>query len=407
MKMPLEGYRVIEWAVFQQGPLAGSLLGDLGAEVIKVEERTSGDPQRGMQKKQGSVGNNALMTVRNFYFEHANRNKKSFTLDVTKPKGKEIIYKLVEKSDVFLQNYRKRVSKRLGLDYATLFKYNPKLIYATASSWGRDGPDAERPSYDMTALARAGLLMAAAEHGRPPANMQVGLADHIGAMMAANAVVNALLMRERWGIGQEVETSVLGSMVTALGMLYDQRFTTGVEPLKTDRANAGGNPLWNSYKCKDNKWLWLGILDSNRYWPNVCRSLGIGHLEKDSRFADMNARLANTVELVSLFESIFITKPRAEWLDIFDRQDVLCDPINTISEAVEDPQLRANDYIVDYQHPRWGKVSTVGFPAYFSQAKSSIRRPSPDLGQHTDEVLHDVLGYTSDEIAKLKSEEVV
>ncbi|MDD1776019.1 MAG: CoA transferase, partial [Candidatus Methanomethylicus sp.] len=350
---------------------------------------------------------NALMAERNFYFEHSNRNKKSLTVDLSKPKGKEIILKLVEKSDVFLQNYRKRVSKRLGLDYATLSKYNSKLIYATASSWGRNGPDAERPSYDMTALARAGLLMAAAEPGRPPANLQVGIADHLGAIMAANAVVTALLMRERWGIGQEVETSALGSTVVALGNLYDQRLITGVEPLKTDRANAGGNPLWNSYKCKDDKWLFLGILDSTRYWPNVCRSLGIEHLEKDSRFADVNARLANTVELVSLLENAFITKSRAEWLDILSKQDVLCDPINTISEAVEDPQLRANDYIVDSQHPQWGKVTAVGFPAYYSQAKSSIRMPTPELGQHTDEVLHDVLGYTPEEIAKLKAEEVV
>jgi len=407
MKMPLEGCRVLDWTVWQQGPLASMMLGDLGAEVIKIEDRRSGDPMRGLLGSIGKIGGMKAFVQRNFYFEHCNRNKKSITLDLTKQKGKDIIYKLVEKSDVFIQNYRKGVAVRLGLDYNTLRQYNPRLIYATASGWGPKGPDVDRPSFDFTGVARSGIMTVMGEPGMPPVHMQAGIADQIGGIMTAYTVVTSLYMREKTGVGQEVEASMLGGMVYLLGMLVDYKLISGVEQPKWVRATAG-NPLWNYYKCKDDKWLVLGLLQSDRYWPDLCRALGIERLEKNPRFADMNVRGTNAAELVSILDSVFITKTRAEWQDILSKHgDLLYEPINTITELVEDPQVRANDYVIDFQHPSWGKVPMVGFPMHFRNASASVRLPVPEFGQHTEEVLQEVLGYTWEEITTLKAEEVI
>jgi len=407
MGMPLEGCRVLDWTIWQQGPLAAMMLGDMGAEVIKIEDRRTGDPMRGLLGSIGKIGGMKALAQRNAYFEHCNRNKKSITLDLTKPKGKEIIYKLVEKSDVFLQNYRKGVAIRLGLDYPTLRQYNPKLIYASASAWGPKGPDIDRPSFDFTGVARSGIMTVMGEPGQPPVHMQAGIADQIGGIMTAYSVVTALYMREKLGVGQEVEASMLGGMTYLLGMLVDYKLISGVEQVKWVRATAG-NPMWNYYKCKDDKWLVLGLLQSDRYWPDFCRALGIEHLEKDPRFADMNVRGANAPELISILDSVFITKTRAEWQDILSKHgDLLYEPINTITELIEDPQVQANDYVTEFQHPSLGKIPLVGFPMHFSNASTSVRLPVPEFGQHTEEVLQDVLGYTWDDITKLKAEEII
>ncbi len=408
MKTPLEGCRVIEWAVWQQGPLAGMMLGDLGADVIKIEDRTTGDPIRGLLGSMGKeVGGMKAVAQRNPYFDHNNRNKKSITLDLHKPKGKEILYKLVEKADVFLQNYRKGVPKRMGLDYETLRKRNPKLIYASASAWGPKGPGVDRPAFDFTGLARSGIMDVVSGPGQPPSGFQAGMADQIGGIMTAYTVVTALYMREKTGQGQEVEASMLGGMAYLLSMLVDFKFITGVEQPKWNR-NTATNALWNYYKCKDDKWIALGMLQSPRYWPDFCRSVGIQHLEKDPRFAEMNARAINGAELVSILDKVFITKTRKEWQEILDKGgDLLNEPVYSIGEMMEDPQVKANNYVVDFQHPTYGKIGMVGFPMHFNNASTPVRLPAPEFGQHTEEVLMEVLGYSWEDIAKLKEEEVI
>ena len=408
MKMPLEGCRVIDWTIFQQGPLASMMLGDLGAEVIKIEDRKTGDPQRGALRSVGKIdGNKALIEInRNAYFEHANRNKKSMTLDLTKPKGKEILYKLAEKSDVFVQNYRKRVASRLGVDYKTLRQYNPKIIYASASAWGPKGPDVNRPSFDFTGVSRSGL-MAQVKEGEPPTYQQGGIADHIGGIITSYGIMTALYMREKTGLGQEVEGSMLGGMTYLLSLLVDYKLIAGVEQPKWDRSVAS-NPLWNYYKCKDGKWITLGMLQPDRYWPDFCRTAGIQHLEKDPRFKDLIVRAANAAELVSILDKVFITKTRAEWQDMLNKHgDLLNEPVNTISELIEDPQVKANDYVLKFNHPSYGEIGMVGFPIYFSNASTGVRLPAPEFGQHTEEVLQEVLGYSWEQIIKLKEEEVI
>ena len=404
MSMALEGMRVLEWGHWHQGPLAARILGDLGAEVVKIEERVEGDPMRGLGRIMGATTG---IHGRNCVFEHHNRNKKSITLDLTKESGKEIVYKLVEKSDVFIQNMRKGVAERLGMDYETLCRYNPRLIYATGSGWGPKGPISNIPSYDLTGQARSGIMTVATEPGMPPMPLRGGVGDQMGGIMTAFAIVVALLVRERQGISQEVEASLLGSLTHLLSLNLEFRLAMGHEFAPFVRARAG-NPLWNHYKCKDDRWIMLAMAQSDRHWPTVCKALGLEHLEKDPKFSTMEERGQNAAELVSIMDAVFASKTGAEWLEILRNSgDLVFEAVSTMSDVAEDPQMRANDYITDYEHPALGRISITGFPMHFSQTPESVRMPAPEFGEHTDEVLQNILGYTWEEITRLKDAEVI
>ncbi len=251
MPMPLEGIRVLDWTIFQQGPVATAMLGDMGADVIKIEDRVGGDPARGMMKVIGAIISQEV-TGRNAYYENNNRNKRCITLDLKKDRGREIVYRLAEKSDVFVQNFRQGVAGRLGLDYETLSGYNPKLIYASATGWGPKGPDSGEPSADYTGIARSGFMSLAGEPDMPPQMVQGGIGDQTGAIMTAYGVVSALLARERFGIGQEVNASILGGLVFLQGVPMACALMAGVTRFRTRRTGAG-NPLWNHYACRDGK----------------------------------------------------------------------------------------------------------------------------------------------------------
>lgn len=380
------------------------ILGDLGAEVIKIEARDGGDPGRGMMKL---VGIETGIAGRNFFFEYCNRNKKSLVVDLRKKEGKEIVYKLVEKSDVFLQSFRKGVATRLGFDYDTLSKYNPKLIYASVSGWGPKGPDAEKPAFDFTGLARSGIMNMVGDPSTPPQNIQGGIADQMGAVVAANGIVIALLTREHTGEGQEVNTSLLGSMIWLQAMAMSMYLTLGAQWPRTDRATVA-NPLWNYYRCQDDRWIVLAHLQPDRYWPVLCRALGMEELEKYPRFADLVSRGQNSVELITIMDKIFASKPREEWRKILaEAGDLIFESINTIPEVANDPQTLANDYITDFQHPALGATKVVAPPWQFSKTPVGTQREAPEYGEHTEEILTEVLRYSWDDIIRLKNDEVI
>jgi crotonobetainyl-CoA:carnitine CoA-transferase CaiB-like acyl-CoA transferase len=224
MTMPLEGIRVVDWTIWQQGPVASVMLGDLGAEVIKVEERIGGDPGRGVLRAQGLD----LSDRPNFYFEANNRNKKSIALDLKKPEGVAIVQRLTERADVFVQNFRKGVAGRLGLDAATLRARNPRLIYASATGYGPEGPESGAPSFDYLGLARSGIMFSAGEPDDEPLAIAGGIADQMGAVMLAYGVLAALFARERTGRGQEVDASHLGSMAWLQGLGLSARLMLDV-----------------------------------------------------------------------------------------------------------------------------------------------------------------------------------
>ena len=405
MAMALEGIRIVDWTIFQQGPVGTMMLADLGAEVIHVEERVGGDPGRGvMQIAWTMLG---MQSNRNFYFEANNRNKKSLTVDLKKEKGREIIYRLVEKSDVFVQNFRKGVADRLGLGYQTLSRYNPKLIYASVTGYGPFGPDAAEPSFDYMGMARSGIMTAVGDPGSPPQYIFGGIADQMGAIMQAQGVLAALLARERLGIGQEVNTSHLGSMIALQGLNLSAQLIVGSEFKKVPR-NKAPSHLWNHYQCGDSKWICLGMAQADRYWSDFCKALGIAELEKDPRFATMEKRAQHCEEFIAILDRVFASKPRDEWMKILKKGgDFIYTVVNSISDLPSDPQVLANDYVVDFDHPTMGPIKVVGQPVTFSKTPGSVRAPAPEFGEHTEQILIDLLGYTWEDIAQLKEEEVI
>ena len=405
MTMVLEGIRVLDWTIFQQGPVASMLLGDMGADVIKIEERTGGDLGRGMMRVAGAmIGGREV--ARNPYFEAGNRNKRSLTVDMRKDKGREIIYKLVGKSDVFVQNFRMGVDERMGMDYDTLSKYNPRLIYAHASGWGPKGPDRGDPSADYTGIARSGLMTIAGEPGMDPVPVQGGIADQTGAVMTALGVLAALFVRERTGVGQKVDASLLGGMTFLQGHPVVFCTMANIWGMRIARKSAG-NPLWNHYKCGDDKWIALAHLSPDKFWPLLCRAMGLEELEKDPRFDSMDKRMKSCQELIAILDKRFATKPRDEWVKIFKKHGIIFSPVNNTLDLTQDPQVLANDYVTVFDHPVFGPIKTVGFPIGLSKTPLSIRREAPEFGQHPEEILTELLDYSGDDVARLKDEQVI
>ncbi len=396
MDGPLNGVKVVEITLFQQGPVAGMRLGDLGAEVIKVEPMT-GDPGRGMMK---IVGVTAGLDGRNYYFESCNRNKRSIALDLNTERGREIFLKLIEQADVFLTNMSIDAPKRLGIDYENLSEVNPRLIYAHASGWGRQGPDANLNSFDYAGIARSGTMMMCGEEGGPPATLIPGMGDEQGGLICAWAVTAALYAREKTGKGQLVDTSLMGALIALHGVNFAAPGVLGREFPRLVRAEAG-NALYNHYKCKDGKWIVIAHLQPDRYWPDVCRAMGLEELEHDSRFNTIEARYENRRELVATFDNKFAEKTRDEWMKIFSPTKLIYTPVQSASEVFEDPQALANDYIIEVEHPVWGKIKMLGFPWAFHGTPAAVQREAPELGQHSEEILLE-LDYTWEEIAGLK-----
>jgi len=400
-KGPLDGIKVIEISTFQQGPVAGMRLGDLGADVIKIEPK-EGDPAR---RHMTTITAEFHVEGYNYYFEHANRNKRGIVLDMKKEKGMEIFLKLIDSADVFLNNMSIGAPIRLGIGPEVLLARNPRLIYAQASGWGRKGPIANSLSFDYTGIARSGLMMAAGENGTPPSMILPGLGDELGGLMSAWGVTLALLARERTGKGQLVDTSLMGSVVALLGHLM-----SGTAMLKQVFPrfvrSAAGNPMYNHYQCKDGKWLAIAHLDPDRWWAKVCGALGIENLVNDPRFNTFAARSANRQELVAIFDGIFAGKTRDEWMKIISEHGCICTPVQDIKDVVEDPQVLANHYMIDVEHPEHGLTRMMGFPWDMSETPASWKRKAPSLGEHTEEVLLEA-GYNKEDLAKLREEGVI
>jgi crotonobetainyl-CoA:carnitine CoA-transferase CaiB-like acyl-CoA transferase len=376
-------------------------LGDLGADVIKIEPK-EGDPARRHMK---TIEADFRVKGYNYYFEHANRNKRGIVLDMKKERGMEIFLKLIDSADVFLNNMSIGAPMRLGIGPEQLLARNPRLIYAHASGWGRKGPIANSLSFDYTGIARSGLMMAAGESGTPPCMILPGLGDEMGGLMSAWGVTLALFARERTGKGQVVDTSLMGSMVALLGHLM-----SGTAMLKQVfprfvRASAG-NPLYNHYRCKDDNWLAIAHLDPDRWWPKVCGALGLENLVHDPRFNSLAARAANGKELVAIFDEVFAGKTRDEWMQILGEHGCIFTPVQDIKDVVEDPQVMANRYMIEIEHPAYGPTKTMGFPWDLSETPASWRRGAPKLGEHTEEVLL-AIGYSKEALEKFREDGVI
>lgn len=379
------------------------MLADLGADVIKIEERIGGDPGRGVLRSAGVD----LSSLPNFYFEAHNRGKRSIALDLKKDEAREILYALSDQADVFVQNFRPGAAERMGLDAKVLRERNPRLIYASGSGFGRKGPDAERPCMDYLGLARSGIMNAVGDQDAPPQAVQGAIADQMGGTMLALAIMTALYEREGSGEGQEVDASLLGSMSWLQGLSVASRLMMGFEMVRFSRA-ATWNALWNHYRCADDKWIAFAMAQADRYWADLVAAIGVPELATDERFATMEARGQNAEETIGRLDDVFASRPRHEWVKILDEGgDFIWSIVNTVTDLPDDPQMRANGYVASVEHPTHGALQMLNVPIGFSRTPASIERTAPEFGQHTEQVLVDELGYAWEEIARLKDAEVI
>jgi len=400
----LKGIRILDLSIWMQGPSATAMLGDMGAEIIKVEP-LSGEPSRGLIEIMRKTTD--LNITWDFFFEYFNRNKKSLALNLKEPRGKDIIYRLAANCDVLVQNFRLGVIERLGLGYEELKKHNPKLIYASATGYGTKGPDSAEPSFDYMGQARSGLMSAISEAGVPPIRIGGGLADQMGAIMLAFGILAAIIDRDRHGIGQKVDISHLGSMMHLQGLNVQTALATGHSVPTTPRDRAG-NVLWNHYRCGDGKWICLGMIESHRYWHDFCSALGIARLERDLRFRDTAFRSKNREELIAILDERFATRTRDEWMKILkEGGDFIYTALNDYADLENDPQAALNDYIVEQEHPVHGKVKVAGFPVQYSESPCKIQSHAPEVGEHSEEILSRLGGYGQAEIEELPRDNVV
>lgn len=399
---PLEGIKVLDWTMWQFGPVSTSMMGDMGADVIKIES-FDGDAGRFLWQ-----ASNLPMDIgdgRNAYFETCNRNKRGMAVNLKTQEGKDIIYELVKKSDVFVQNFRQGVAERLGLGYESLSEINPMLVYGSANGYGPKGPDSHLPSFDGSGQARSGLMMSAtAPKAEYPARISQGVSDQMGAIMLCLGVLAGLVSRQSRGRGQKVDVSHLSSnmWLQAMGMGLTL-FLEGRSFEAFDR-EAPNNPLVNLYKCKDGKCFQLMHLQPDRYWKDFCQILDLPEVAEDPKYGDMKARAEHSREIVKILDERFASKTQDEWDRIFRSSgtDFIYSKVQAVEELVDDPQVIANDYITEFDHPVVGKVKMCNHPNIYSHTPAGIWLEAPELGQHTEAILIDELGYDWDDIERLK-----
>jgi crotonobetainyl-CoA:carnitine CoA-transferase CaiB-like acyl-CoA transferase len=394
----LAGVRVIEIAQEIQGPYASMLLADLGADVVKLEIPRTGDLSRYMRLS-FVAGPDVPHADFSPYFLAMNRGKRSVTLDLKNPAGRDAARRLLAGADVLLTNYRPGVLDRLGLGWEELHRLNPRLIYASGSSWGSRGPWRERPSRDTLAQAASGLMAKTGpEDGAPqPAGVLVG--DHTGGLSLALGVVAALFARERTGRGQTVDASIFGSVLALQAFEFGFTSLSGVETPRAGRGHQFLRGAWGAFRTRDG-WICLAGVDDKR-WPDFCRILGIEHLRADPKLEASASRNYAGDRLRDALDAAFPARTSAEWLELLSAADVLVGPVLGYADLVDLEQARANGYVTEIDQPEIGRVRMIGNPVQLGDTPVDATRPAPELGQHTEEVLLES-GFDWDEIERLR-----
>jgi formyl-CoA transferase len=403
MPLALEHIRVLDLGFAVNTPYASTILADYGADVIKIEE-TAGHAQRATLSWAGA--NQKLNVDRSVMFEHTNTNKRSLPLDLKNPKGREILHRLVEHSDVLINSYRQKTVKKLGVDYETLSRVNPRLIYGVSSAYGQEGPDAGQAGFDYTGIARSGLMFTMGEPQMPPQISTGVICDTTGGTLLALGILLALQARRRTGLGQRVDTSLMMAGIHLERYSVYTAMLFGKQYERFDRARPP-NPLWNYYRCADDRWIMLANPQPDRYWGPACEILGLPELAADPRYATFEGRDADREALVRAFDEAFAKRPRAEWEPLLKTADIAYAPVNRLEDLGQDPQIVANRYVVEYDHPDLGRQLVPGPPAQLSKTPATIRMPAPHLGQHTEEILTEVCGYSWDDVAEFRALGVV
>lgn len=393
----LNGIRIIEMTEALAGPFCAMMLGDLGADVIKIERPGAGDMTRGWAPP--------YVKEESAYFMSVNRNKRGITLNMKDPEAQAILHRLIAEADVFMVNQPSLESlRRLRADPDTLRGINPRLIYCFISGFGMTGPEAGQGGYDVVAQARAGLMAQTGEPGMGPIRFPVPLADATCSLYCMIGILSALVARDRTGQGQVLDMALLDSQLAWMTHMAGAYFATGERPRKIGNAHATIVP-YQPFRARD-KYLTIAV-GTERLWTRFCQALGIVEtVGVDPRFATNPDRIRNRDALIPLLEQVFATQDAAFWLERLRAADIPCGPINEVDEALNDPQIIAREMIVEQLHPTAGTVRSVGNPVHLSATPVSYRLPSPTLGQHTGEILTE-LGLTREQIAQLKAQGAV
>ncbi len=399
----LEGIRVIDLTIWQQGPVATAMLADWGADVIKIEGPDSPDPGRSLIRYEATPGGP------NAYFETHNRNKRGIVLDLKTEAGRRVFYRLVEDADVVIQNFRPGVDDRLGIDYATLSGINPRIVYCAASGFGLNGPDARRPALDPLAQARGGVMSVTGEPESPPTRTFAGFADQVSAFLLAYGIMVALFHRERTGQGQMVDGSLLQGAIAVQAFnitsyLMSRTYAGSPVPRVSRRLTS---PLWNHYRAQDGRWLMLGMAQVGRYWPHFRAAMqeATGEtLEPEQMSVDwIRMHAGELMPLISKLDGMFAAQAARYWVDLFQRYDLLIEIVQEYADLSSDPQVSANGMLAPLHHPTHGELKMVAPAVNLSLTPGRIRTAAPEFGQHTEEVLLEA-GFTWEEIEALRSQ---
>lgn len=396
----MTGVKVVELGVWIAGPAAGGFMADWGADVVKIEPPGRGDPARIFRHMLGGdMPTNAI-------FEMDNRAKKSIALDLRQPAGLAVAMELLAEADVFITNVRQDALVRLGLDWASIEEQFPRLIYCHITGYGLEGPDVNRPAYDVAAFwSRAGIASLLSDEGQPPPFQRGGMGDHNAGMAGAAAISAALFEREKSGKGQHVSTSLFREGMYTISFDLNAMLMWGL-PVGLGNRTTAGNPAMNNYQAGDGRRFWVTGLEGDRHWPPLARVLGKPEWLEDERFNNPRGRRDNAPELIAMIDEIFLTRPLDEWAELFaEEPDFFWAPINTMEDLLADEQAWASGGFIDVPDGA-GTAAMVATPVDFGRTAWEPRAMAPDLGEHTTEVL-EALGRTPDEIAALRDTGII
>ena len=393
---PLDGIRVLDLTRVLAGPYCTMFLGDLGAEVVKVEQPGVGDDTRGWGPP-FTGGESA-------YFLCVNRNKKSVTIDFKSKEGVALLRRLAERADVLIENFRPGTMERLGLGEKDLRAANPRLIYASLSGFGADGPMSDAPGYDLIVQAWGGLMSITGPADGEPSKVGVAIIDLVAGLMLGKSIAAALFAREKLGVGQKIDTSLLEAEVACLINVGSNYLVEGSIPRRWGNAHPSIVP-YQSFKTADG-YLVIGVA-SEGIWRRFCQAIGRAEWADDSRFEKNSNRVENRGVLIAAVSEIFLGRETDAWLKLLNEAEVPCAPVQTVDQVFKAPQVLHREMLVEVEHPTAGTVRMAGIPVKFSATPASVRLPPPLLGQHTEEVLASWLAVDGEEIAELKRKAVI
>ena len=396
MALPLEKIRVLDLSRVLAGPYCTMMLGDLGAEVIKVERPLTGDDTR-QWGPPFAAGQSA-------YYLCCNRNKKGITLNLKSPRGREIAAQLADQCDVLVENFLPGTLDAWGLSYETLSRRNPRLVYCSITGFGQTGPRRDEPGYDIMIQAMAGAMSITGEADGPPMKLGVAISDITAGLFACNSILAALYARERSGKGDRIDTALFDATIAWLANVGSNYLVSGLVPQRLGTAHPNIVP-YQAFQAADES-LIVAVGNDDQF-VKFCAVLGRSELARDPRFATNPLRVQNRAALLPLIDKEVARRPAAEWLQRLDEAGISCAPVNTVDRVFDDRQTAAREMLIEIPHPTIGTLKMAGTPLKLASLAPPPRRPPPLLGEHTDQVLADMLGFSADELRQLNADRVV